>query len=142
MTDKTSKPIPVVAAVMRDAEGRIFLARRKQLLDCGGLWEFPGGKIEPGETPQHALERELHEEFGIRSRCGAFVAAHIFEYPTKTIELAAYFVTVEADTFKPSDHDRIRWFAPNDIDPKTLAPADRLLLKTIVETMNREKKVP
>ena len=65
------RPVEVVAGVIRDKTGRILLARRTEGRDLAGLWEFPGGKREPGETPEAALARELHEELGIDDRPAA-----------------------------------------------------------------------
>ena len=66
-----SQVIDVVAAVITDARGRVLLARRTEGRDLAGLWEFPGGKREAGETPEVALVRELEEELGIRVEVGA-----------------------------------------------------------------------
>ncbi len=68
-----AKTIHVVAAVLRDPRGRILLARRTEGRDLAGLWEFPGGKVESGETPEAALVRELREELGILATVGAEV---------------------------------------------------------------------
>src|SRR5690606_35093038 len=71
------KPVEVVAGVITDARGRILLARRTEGRDLAGLWEFPGGKREPGETPEDALARELREELGI----DAHVDGHLITVP-------------------------------------------------------------
>ena len=67
------KQIPVVAGVLRDARGRILLARRTAGRELAGLWEFPGGKVEPGETPEAALIRELREELSVEATVGAAI---------------------------------------------------------------------
>lgn len=82
-----AKCIHVVAAVLRDARGRILLARRTVGRDLAGLWEFPGGKVEPGEAPDDALVRELREELGIEATVGAAVACVDMAYPGKRITL-------------------------------------------------------
>ncbi|MEO8959795.1 MAG: NUDIX domain-containing protein, partial [Rudaea sp.] len=63
----TNQQIHVVAGVLRDAHGNVLLAQRPQGKHLAGLWEFPGGKCEPGESPEAALRRELHEEIGIHA---------------------------------------------------------------------------
>lgn len=81
------KQVHVVAGVLRDARGRILLARRTEGRDLAGLWEFPGGKVEPGELPEDALVRELHEELGIEATVGAPVACVPLETPGKHLLL-------------------------------------------------------
>src|SRR3546814_12604868 len=74
-----------MAAAITDARGRILLARRTAGRDLAGLWEFPGGKREPGETPEHALVRELREELGIEVKIGAPLIAVAPQYPHKRL---------------------------------------------------------
>jgi 8-oxo-dGTP diphosphatase len=79
--------IHVVAGVLRDARGRILLARRTEGRELAGLWEFPGGKVEPGETPEDALVRELREELGVDATVGAPVACVPLETPGRRLVL-------------------------------------------------------
>ena len=81
------KQIHVVAGVIRDARGRILLARRTEGRDLAGLWEFPGGKVEPGESPEDALVRELREELGIEATVVASVLRVPMAYPDKHLLL-------------------------------------------------------
>lgn len=81
------KQIHVVAAVIRDPRGRILLARRTQERDLAGLWEFPGGKVEPGEAPEDALVRELREELGIEATVTASLIRVPMDYPDKRLLL-------------------------------------------------------
>lgn len=81
------KQVHVVAGVIRDVRGRILLARRTEGRDLAGLWEFPGGKVEPGESPEDALVRELREELGIEATVGAPVACVPLETPGKRLLL-------------------------------------------------------
>ena len=81
------KEVHVVAGVLRDARGRILLARRTEGRELAGLWEFPGGKVEPGETPDDALVRELREELGVDATVGAPVACVPLEMPGRRLVL-------------------------------------------------------
>jgi 8-oxo-dGTP diphosphatase len=80
-----SRIVHVVAGVINDARGRILLARRTEDRDLAGLWEFPGGKVDPGETPEQALVRELREELGIEARVGERLIAVPQQYPRRRI---------------------------------------------------------
>lgn len=79
----------VTAAVIFN-HGKVFLARRAAGENCAGGWEFPGGKIEQGETPEDCLTRELQEEFGVRAVIKDFIAESVYEYSTGSIRLLAY----------------------------------------------------
>lgn len=81
--------ILVVAAVIR-RDDEILVTRRKEDAARGGKWEFPGGKVEPGEREAAALEREIHEELGCAVVVGSFVARHVHRYPDLEVELAFY----------------------------------------------------
>src|SRR5690625_1750736 len=81
------RPVEVVAAAITDARGRVLLARRTVGRDLAGLWEFPGGKVEPGETPEHALVRELREELGIQVQPGSHITTVPQAYPAKRLRL-------------------------------------------------------
>ncbi|HMB43937.1 MAG TPA: NUDIX domain-containing protein, partial [Luteimonas sp.] len=79
--------VEVVAGVLQDARGRILLARRTKGRDLAGLWEFPGGKREPGESAEAALARELQEELGVQVTVGAPLIAVPQQYPHKRLRL-------------------------------------------------------
>jgi len=113
-----------VAAALIKLNGRLLVARRAAGRREAGLWEFPGGKIEPGETAQQCLKRELFEELGITASIGEFFAENIHHYPHGTIRLQAYRVTWEAGTIKLKDHDAVRWLTPVEMSPAEFAPAD------------------
>ncbi|GAB4268413.1 MAG: hypothetical protein Kow0092_22200 [Deferrisomatales bacterium] len=90
MAPQGSPPVPVVAAVIRDDRGRVLLARRLPGGPHGGRWEFPGGKVEPGESRTEALGREIREELGVEVRVGKEVARVEHRYPHLVVELIAY----------------------------------------------------
>ncbi|PKM98244.1 MAG: 8-oxo-dGTP diphosphatase MutT [Elusimicrobia bacterium HGW-Elusimicrobia-3] len=112
----------VTAAVMEKG-GRILLARRKNGA-LAGKWEFPGGKLEPGETPEACLRRELMEEFGVEAEIGAFVCSSKFEYKHLPIELLVYRARHLAGEFKLTDHSAIEWVKPGDLSSYDLSAAD------------------
>jgi 8-oxo-dGTP diphosphatase len=116
-----------VAAAVIIENGRLFLARRAPGEKLAGYWELPGGKVEPGETPQQALERELAEEFGMTARAGKVVASTIYEYEHGCFEMLA--VTAERlSDFHPTVHDDCAWCDLAGVTRLTLAPADVALV--------------
>jgi mutator protein MutT len=118
-----SKPIIVTAAIMVKAN-KVFAARRNPGSHMASFWEFPGGKIEAGETPEACLVRELFEEFGIVTQVGAFFGENTHDYGTKTIQLLAYQVTHVSGEFELMAHDQSRWLSPDELDQVKWAPAD------------------
>jgi 8-oxo-dGTP diphosphatase len=101
------------AVIVRD--GRILIARRKSDDRFGGVWEFPGGKLEKGENPEHGLRRELQEELGIEVEIGPFLGAFPFQSPVLGIELLAYRASFFGDVKRLTDHDEIRWVSPGEL---------------------------
>jgi len=116
-------PILVTAAVI-ERNGRILLARRASSAHGPGGWEFPGGKLEPGESPQACLARELHEELGIAVRVGPLVSDHLHHYPRHTIRLIVYRVDILSGQPAPRCHLELAWVAPHDLRSFNLLPAD------------------
>lgn len=122
------KSIDVTAAIIVKA-GRLFAARRKPGSHMAGFWEFPGGKLEPGETPEECLTRELAEEFGITVKVGTFFGESCYDYGTKVVRLLAYRVVHVAGDFELIAHDALHWLAINELDEVTWAPADVALVE-------------
>lgn len=113
-----------VLAAMIERHGRLLVARRAPGRRQGGLWEFPGGKLESGETPEACLRRELREELGIEATVGAFFAESLFRYDHGTIRLLAYRATWDSGELRLVDHSAVRWLAPSEMVPDDFAPAD------------------
>lgn len=118
------KPKLRVTAALLFVDGKLLCARRAPGRSQAGLWEFPGGKIEPGETDEACLKRELHEELKITANIGEKFAVNEHEYDDKIVELRAYWVEMYTGRLEPSDHDKIRWLTVDQLDTLTWAPAD------------------
>jgi len=114
-----------VTAAVIEKEGKILIAQRRKGRTLGGRWEFPGGKIEPGETAEACLKRELKEEFDIESEVGKFIIASQFRYCLVPIELLAYRVKHISGEFKVKEHEEIRWVSPSDLTSYDFTPADK-----------------
>jgi 8-oxo-dGTP diphosphatase len=117
--------IPVVAGLIRNSRGQILLARRLPGSHQGGTWEYPGGKICPGETPHEALIRELTEELGIRISSSTKVASTLHRYPEKTIQLSLRAIDGYCGLPHGREGQDIRWLAAEEIKNVDMAAADR-----------------
>lgn len=120
-----SRVIHVVAGVITDARDRILLARRTEGRDLAGLWEFPGGKVDPGETPEQALVRELREELGIEARVGEPVIAVPQRYPHKRLCLDVRRIAAWSGTVKGLDGQALAWVPPHRLASYAMPDADR-----------------
>ena len=116
--------VDVVAGVIRDKTGRILLARRTEGRDLAGLWEFPGGKREPGETPEGALARELHEELGIDIDCGAPLIAVAQRYPHKRLRLDVRHIAQWWGSVRGHEGQALAWVPPHALPSYAMPPAD------------------
>ena len=117
--------IHVVAGVIRDARGRILLTRRTAGRDLAGLWEFPGGKVDPGETPEQALARELHEELGIHVGASVPLIAVPFAYAHKRIVLDVRIVERWQGTASGREQQALAWAPPARLSSYSMPAADR-----------------
>ena len=109
------KRVHVAAAVIRGADGRILLARRADQQHQGGLWEFPGGKVEAGETVAAALRRELHEELGIRVTSARPLIKVQHDYPDKQILLDVWLVSAFSGEPHGAEGQPLAWVAPRQL---------------------------
>ena len=118
------RSIHVVAGVITDARGRILLNRREGNRDLVGLWEFPGGKREPGESSEQALARELREELGIEAEIGAWLMDVPQLYPDKRLRLEVRQVTAWKGTPRGREGQAIMWVDPAKLERYSMPPAD------------------
>ena len=127
------RSIHVVAAVITDARGRILLARRTDGRDLAGLWEFPGGKCEPGESPEQALVRELQEELGINVQVGAALINVPQRYPDKRLRLDVRRVTSWQGTPRGVEGQALAWVAPEKLVLYHMPPADQPVVAMLLQ---------
>jgi 8-oxo-dGTP diphosphatase len=109
-------------------DGKVFVARRIPGGDLGEKWEFPGGKVEEGESDQNALIREFREEFRVTVRVGCFVGSASFEHHGQNRVLRAYRVYPESRDFTLLEHTEWKWVSPQSIAALDFADSDRKLL--------------
>jgi 8-oxo-dGTP diphosphatase len=122
---KGGAPVHVMAGVIADVRGRILLARRTAGRDLAGLWEFPGGKVDPGETPEQALARELHEELGIRVQRSEQLIAVPQLYRDKRIVLDVRRIAAWSGSAVGRERQALAWAPPEKLTTYPMPPADR-----------------
>ena len=127
------KPVRVAAAVIRDG-GRVFATQR-----AGGGWEFPGGKIEPGEGPRQALIREIREELDLGIAVGGQLAAVEFDYPAFHLSMQCFWCRIAEGTPVLKEHAAARWLGAEDLDSVAWLPADRTLIGQVRAALSREE---
>lgn len=128
------EPTIVTAAVIL-RERSILLMRRAPGEKLAGKWEFPGGKLELGETPEVCLQRELHEELGIDVEIGQHVCNSLYDYQFGSILLKAYFVNWYSGEIHLRVHDKMQWVDNTEILLFDLAPADIEIANTVQRMM-------
>jgi 8-oxo-dGTP diphosphatase len=117
------KRIEVVAAIIHDAEGRIFATQRGYGEFKDG-WEFPGGKMEAGETPEEALRREIWEELETRIGVERLVETVEYDYPQFHLTMHCYLCRVESGRLELKEHEAARWLEKEELDEVDWLPAD------------------
>jgi 8-oxo-dGTP diphosphatase len=117
------KQIRVVGAVIR-RDGLILCAQRGFVGSLPGMWEFPGGKIEPGESPRAALQREVAEELGCHVTVYSQVASTAYEYDFGVVTLTTFYCELVDGTPMLSEHEEVRWLKPSELMSLDWAPAD------------------
>lgn len=114
--------IVTAAVILRD--GCVLIARRSEDSKLAGQWEFPGGKLEEGESLRACLERELREELGIDSQVGEHFLSNDYVYGHGGFRIEAFLVTWTGGQVMLNAHDRIEWVAFDDLETYPLLPAD------------------
>lgn len=124
------KQIEVVAASIYDAEGRIF-ATQRGYGEWEGWWEFPGGKMEAGESPEEALQREIWEELETRIVIERLVTTVEWDYPKFHLKMHCYWCHVESGSLILKEHEAARWLAKDELESVKWLPADLQILEKI-----------
>ncbi len=131
------KLLLVVAVALVDADGRVLLAQRPPGKSLAGLWEFPGGKIEPGERPEETLIRELSEELGIavKEACLAPLTFASHAYESFHLLMPLYVCRRWDGFVQPREGQALRWVRPRDLATYPMPPADLPLLPALVDLL-------
>ncbi|HNQ47586.1 MAG TPA: (deoxy)nucleoside triphosphate pyrophosphohydrolase [Syntrophorhabdus sp.] len=129
-----NKPNPkIVVAAVIEVEGCILIGKRKQGKMHPGKWEFPGGTLEEGETPEQCLKRELLEELAVITEIGDLICTSEYIYtPDWVIRLLVYKTTVVSGSFNLNAHDEIRWVRPADLAAYDFPEADRPIVEKLI----------
>jgi 8-oxo-dGTP diphosphatase len=132
-----SRLVLVVACALVDADGRILIAQRPQGKKMAGLWEFPGGKVEPGETPEATLVRELREELGIetRSACLAPLTFASHAYEDWHILMPLYVCRRWEGIPQPREGQALKWVRAKELRQYPMPPADLPLIAPLIELL-------
>lgn len=128
------KTIRVVAAVikaMNDSGEKIIFATERGYGEFKGGWEFPGGKIEPGETPQQALCREIMEELDTKIQVGELIDTIEYDYPSFHLSMDCFWCEVVSGNLVLKEHEAARWLTSDELDSVEWLPADVTLIDKI-----------
>ena len=125
--------VDVVAALIRDGK-RFLICKRPAHKARALMWEFPGGKVEPGESPGEALIRECREELDVTLKVGSIYMQVIHEYPDLRIRLSLYEAVIASGELRQKEHEALAWIMPQEVSEYEFCPAD----VDIIERISRE----
>jgi 8-oxo-dGTP diphosphatase len=134
----TDKPLLlVVACALIDADRRVLIAQRPEGKSMASLWEFPGGKVEPGETPEAALIRELTEELGIETREACLAPLSFVSHAYESIHLLMplYVCRKWQGTPQTREHQALKWVRPQALRDYPMPPADEPLIAALCDLL-------
>ena len=124
----------IIAVAVIERDGCILIAKRKQGWHEAGKWEFPGGTLEEGETPEQCLKRELQEELSIITDVGKLICTSEYSYtPEWTIRLLVYQTSVISGSFNLNDHEEVRWVRPIDLINYDFPEADKSVVEKLIK---------
>lgn len=124
------KQIEVVAAIIHDSDGRIF-ATQRGYGDMKDGWEFPGGKVEAGESPEEALKREIFEELETKIQIERLVQTVEYDYPKFHLTMHCYLCSIESGSLSLKEHEAAKWLRLSDLDSVDWLPADQIVVDTL-----------
>ena len=131
------KQIEVVAAIIHDDEGRIF-ATQRGYGDFKDWWEFPGGKMEAGETPEEALKREIREELSTEISVDGFLCTVEYDYPKFHLTMHCFLCSLLTDALHLNEHEAAKWLTHEELDSVKWLPADKVVVEELsLETKNK-----
>ena len=124
------KQIEVVAAIIHDSKERIF-ATQRGYGDYKDYWEFPGGKMEQGETPEEALKREIWEELETQIEVERLVTTIEYDYPKFHLTMHCFWCSIESGNLLLKEHEAARWLNSDELDSVEWLPADKVVVEAI-----------
>ncbi len=128
--------LKVMAAIIKQ-EDKILICQRGAGGNCAFLWEFPGGKLEPGESKEECLIRECEEELGIRIATGSIFAETTYQYPDKKIAFTFFTAQIISGDITPRVHLQVRWVAPGELSKYDFCPADTEVIEMLAKNDTR-----
>lgn len=126
-----------VAAAIIKRHGKYLICRRGEGGSCAGLWEFPGGKAEPGESPEDCLVRECREELGAEIRPLSVFAETAYAYPDREIAFTFLLAEIASGAIAPAVHPEVRWARPEELGRYPFCPAD---VEVVERLMNEARQ--
>jgi mutator protein MutT len=130
---KAAGPMLTVVAALIESEGKLLVCQRRRGSAFEVMWEFPGGKVKPGETDAEALRRELQEELGVAAKIGSEIyrTQHIYKEMIEPIELVFFSVSIAPPEMRNLVFERIQWREPKSLPELNFLPADRELIERL-----------
>ncbi len=122
------KLIEVTAAIICK-DNKILICQRPENKNCGLLWEFPGGKLEIGETGEQCIIRECQEELGVTLHVESKITDIVYKYPDYAVHLHFYLCNIVAGVLENREHNMITWISPNEVVEFDFCPADKMMLQ-------------
>ena len=130
-----TKKIYVVGAAILNEQHQILASKRSDDRILGALWEFPGGKMEEGESPQEALRREIREELDAKIEIGDLLETVEWDYPEFHLTMHCYFCTLLSESVHLNEHDAAVWLTKDTLNSVKWLPADEGLIKRLQATL-------
>jgi 8-oxo-dGTP diphosphatase len=137
LSETPKKLLLVAACALVDADGRVLIAQRPEGKQLAGLWEFPGGKVEPGETPEETVVREMEEELGIETKvaCLAPLTFASHSYDTFNLLMPLYVCRRYWGIPQAKEHTALKWVRPNKLRDYPMPPADAPLIPFLIDLL-------